>query len=250
MADRLRGLRAFVAVGMLAVLMGREPATRPGMTTAQTQEARRGGLFNRVWLAAKGAFGEFLSQDAAIAVLIFVILYKLCDALAGAMTGPFVLAGLGYDKATYAGIVKGVGLVASLAGGFAGGFVARALPLTQALWLGAFLQMLSNGVFIWLGWQDKSAWALTVAIIIENFAGAIGTVIFVAYLSALCRNPAAYGHAIRAADGDGLDRTHLPIVGHGLCGASRGLAAIFRGHHCCGGAEPDPARMAAAAGAF
>lgn len=179
----------FVAVGMLAVLAGREPEARQTMTTAETRETKPGGLFTRVWRAAKGAFGEFLSQDAAIAVLIFVILYKLCDALAGAMTGPFVLAGLGYDKATYAGIVKGVGLVASLAGGFAGGFVARALSLTQALWLGAFLQMLSNGVFIWLGWQEKSAWALTVAIVIENFAGAIGTVIFVAYLSALCRNP-------------------------------------------------------------
>jgi MFS transporter, PAT family, beta-lactamase induction signal transducer AmpG len=179
----------FVAVGMLAVLFGREPAARQAMATEEMDEAARVGIFARVWRAAKGAFGEFLTQDAAIAVLIFVILYKLCDALAGAMTGPFVLAGLGYDKATYAGIVKGVGLVASLAGGFAGGFVARALPLTQALWLGAVLQMLSNAVFIWLGWQEKSAWALTVAMIIENFAGAIGTVIFVAYMSALCRNP-------------------------------------------------------------
>ena len=30
---------------------------------------------------------------------------------------------------------------------------------------------------------------LTAAIIVENFTSAIGTVIFVAYLSALCRNP-------------------------------------------------------------
>jgi MFS transporter, PAT family, beta-lactamase induction signal transducer AmpG len=184
----------FVAVGMLAVLAGREPAMAPAVAAPEAVNAEglgeaRNGVFARVWRAAKGAFGEFLSQDAAIAVLIFVILYKLCDALAGAMTGPFVLAGLGYDKATYAGIVKGVGLAALLLGGFAGGFVARALTLTQSLWLGAILQMLSNGVFIWLGWQDKSAWALTVAIVIENFAGAIGTVIFVAYLSALCRNP-------------------------------------------------------------
>ncbi len=34
-----------------------------------------------------------------------------------------------------------------------------------------------------------SAGALTVAIVIENFTGAIGTVIFVAYISALCGNP-------------------------------------------------------------
>ena len=31
--------------------------------------------------------------------------------------------------------------------------------------------------------------ALTLTIIVENFTGAIGTVIFVAYLSALCSNP-------------------------------------------------------------
>ena len=49
--------------------------------------------------------------------------------------------------------------------------------------------MLSNLAFVWLGFQAKSALALTVAIVIENFTGAIGTVIFVAYLSALCRNP-------------------------------------------------------------
>ncbi len=63
------------------------------------------------------------------------------------------------------------------------------LPLATALWLAAFLQMFSNLAFIWLGYQTPSAEALTVAIVVENFSGAIGTVIFVAYLSALCRNP-------------------------------------------------------------
>jgi PAT family beta-lactamase induction signal transducer AmpG len=117
-----------------------------------------------------------------------VVLYKLCDALAGAMTAPFVLS-LGYDKATYAAIVKGVGLAASLIGGFAGGAVARAMPLAPALWLGALLAMASNLVFAWLFFQPVGAGALTAAIVVENFTGAIGTVIFVAYLSALCNNP-------------------------------------------------------------
>ena len=186
-------------------------------------------MLARVWRVAKRAFAEFLMQDAAVAVLVFVILYKLCDALAGAMTGPFVLVGLGYDKATYAGIVKGVGLAALLLGGFAGGFVARALSLTQALWLAAFLQMLSNGVFIWLGWQDKSAWALTVAIVIENFAGAIGTVIFVAYLSALCRNPlhTATQYALLTAMAS-TGRTFLSS-GTGFAAEAMGWPAFFLG---------------------
>ena len=176
----------FVAVGMLAVLMAPEPAASQRAVAAEA--ATGSATATRVWRAAKGAFGEFLDQDAAMVVLAFVILYKLCDSLAGAMTGPFVLS-LGYDKATYAGIVKGVGLLASLAGGFAGGAVARALSLTRALWLGAALQMASNLAFVWRAGQPVSAWALTAAIVVENFTGAIGTVIFVAYLSALCRNP-------------------------------------------------------------
>jgi MFS transporter, PAT family, beta-lactamase induction signal transducer AmpG len=173
---------ALVVVGLLAVLAAREPGAAEAGTEAGSD------ALVRVARAAEGAFSEFLARDAALAVLAFVILYKLCDALAGAMTAPFVLQ-LGYDKATYAAIVKGVGLAALLIGGFAGGAVARALPLSTALWLGAILQMASNLAFVWLGFQLPTAAALTAAIVVENFTGAIGTVIFVAYLSALCRNP-------------------------------------------------------------
>ena len=174
-----------VVVGMLAVLAGREPETAAARPTTPSTGS---DALARVLHTAKTAFAEFLTRDAALAVLAFVILYKVCDALAGAMTAPFVLQ-LGYDKATYAAIVKGVGLAALLIGGFAGGAVARALPLSTSLWLGAILQMASNLTFVWLGYQVPTAGALTIAIAIENFTGAIGTVIFVAYLSALCRDP-------------------------------------------------------------
>jgi PAT family beta-lactamase induction signal transducer AmpG len=174
-----------VLVGLLAVLFAREPAARAALDPA----ADRSDALARVLRTAHDAFADFLSRDAALAALAFVLLYKLCDALAGAMTAPFVLTGLGYDKGTYAAIVKGLGLAALLIGGFAGGAVARALPLVTALWLGAILQMVSNLAFVWLWYQPPSAWALAVAMVLENFTGAIGTVIFVAYLSALCRSP-------------------------------------------------------------
>ena len=121
-------------------------------------------------------------------MLLFVVLYKFCDAFAGAMTAPFVID-LGFSRNDYAAIVKGVGLAATLIGGFAGGMVARALPLTTCLWIGALLQAASNLVFAWLAYVGTNHWALTAAIIAENFTGAIGTVIFVAYLSALCQSP-------------------------------------------------------------
>ncbi len=173
-----------VLVGLAATMLAHEPSGGPTKAEAGGDSS----ALTRLYETSKGAFSNFFIRDAAIAILAFVVLFKLCDAFAGTMTAPFVLS-LGYSKATYAAIVKGVGLAALLIGGFAGGAVARALPLATALWIAALLQMFSNLVFVWLGWQPVSPWALTVAIVIENFAGAIGTVIFVAYLSALCRNP-------------------------------------------------------------
>jgi PAT family beta-lactamase induction signal transducer AmpG len=175
-----------VVVGMVTTLIATE---RDNNADGQPASARRDeNAVLRVWHAATTAFAEFLTRDAAIMVLIFVVLYKFCDAFAGTMTAPFVID-LGFSRTDYADIVKGVGLAATIIGGFAGGVVARSYPLVTCLWLGAFLQMGSNLVFVWQAYVGLNHWALAASIIAENFTGAIGTVIFVAYLSALCQNP-------------------------------------------------------------
>ena len=58
--------------------------------------------------------------------LAFVVLFKFTDAFSGTMTAPFVID-LGFTRNDYAAIVKGVGLVATLIGGFAGGYRGAAL---------------------------------------------------------------------------------------------------------------------------
>ena len=50
-------------------------------------------------------------------------------------------------------------------------------------------QLLLIGAILLLALIGVNQWALAFAITAENFTSAIGTVIFVAYLSALCRNP-------------------------------------------------------------
>lgn len=171
---------AGMAVGIAATLKATEPDAPASAVKDRTHKPLR-----RLMETATGAFGEFLGRDAAIAVLLFVVLYKFCDAFAGALTAAFVI-NIGFDKATYAAVVKGVGLAAALIGGFAGGSLVRALPLSTSLWIGGVLQMASNLTFSWLAVIGVSVPALTATIIVENFTGAIGTVIFVAYLSVLC----------------------------------------------------------------
>jgi PAT family beta-lactamase induction signal transducer AmpG len=176
----------FVAIGMVTTLMAREPVRADAAARKASAEVNP---LVRVARAAVGAFSEFLSRDMALAVLAFVILFKLCDAFVGAMTGPFVIRGMGYSREEYAAIVKGLGLASTLAGGFAGGFVARALNLRTSLWLAAFLQAASNLVFALQAQMPPSYAMLSSVIVVENFTGAIGTVIFVAYLSSLCNSP-------------------------------------------------------------
>jgi PAT family beta-lactamase induction signal transducer AmpG len=167
-----------MGIGLIASLLATEPPA------PENPEKGRDPL-TRVALTAFGAFREFLTRDAAVLILLFVVLYKFCDAFAGVLTAPFVID-IGFDKAVYAAIVKGVGFAAALAGGFAGGVIARALPLSTSLWIGGILQMVSNLAFSALALIGTSVPALTATIVFENFTGAIGTVIFVAYLSALC----------------------------------------------------------------
>jgi PAT family beta-lactamase induction signal transducer AmpG len=210
-------MAALVIIGMVASLVATEPeksaVARPAHAVQQAwaRVAMLGlgllliGLILRVlagWLGGLEvlpslvlpaaiialAYREFRHRDLAIAILVFVVLFKFTDALAGAMTPPFVYD-LGFSRNEYAAIIKGVGLAATLLGGFAGGFLARALSLSACLWIGGVVQAAANLAFSWQAIVGYDAVWLTFAIVVENFTSAVGTVIFVAYLSALCNDP-------------------------------------------------------------
>jgi MFS transporter, PAT family, beta-lactamase induction signal transducer AmpG len=211
-----------VAIGIATTFVATEPEQS---VSARATHARENAL-TRVANAAFGAFAEFLSREWALLALAFVVLYKFTDAFAGAMTAPFVID-LGFTRNEYATIVKGVGLAATLIGGLAGGFVARAYPLATSLLIGGILQAVANLAFSWQAIIGVNAAALTLAITAENFTSAIGTVIFVAYLSALCRNPlhTATQYALLTALA-AMGRTYLSS-GAGYVAAATGWPLFF-----------------------
>jgi PAT family beta-lactamase induction signal transducer AmpG len=182
-------MAALVLIGMAAALMAKEPREKEREEEAEALGERQGNPLLRFFRAAYAAFADFFGKRDALLILLFVVLYKLTDTFAGVMTGPFVLD-IGFDKASYAAIVKGVGLIALLLGGMAGGMLARAMPLSRALLVAGILQALANFTFSWLAWLGVNHLGLAIAISTENFTSAIGTVVFIAYLSALCNSPA------------------------------------------------------------
>ena len=218
-------MAVLVVIGMVTTLVATEPDKSSAVAEDYAAQARQNPLL-RVAHAAVGAFSEFLTRDMALIALAFVVLYKFTDAFAGAMTAPFVID-LGFTRNEYAAIIKGVGLAATLIGGFAGGFLARAYPLATSLWIGGILQAVANLVFSWQAVVGLNAAWLTFAITVENFTSAIGTVIFVAYLSALCRNPlhTATQYALLTALA-AVGRTYLSS-GAGFVAAATGWVWFF-----------------------
>jgi PAT family beta-lactamase induction signal transducer AmpG len=215
-------MAVLVLIGMATTLVAKEPAKSASARAARAQE----NTLQRIVEAATGAFSEFLMRDMAFVALAFVVLFKFTDALSGAMTAPFVID-LGFSRNEYAAIIKGVGLAATLIGGFAGGSLARAYSLSTSLWIGGLAQGLANLAFSWQAVLGHNAAWLTFAIIAENFTSAIGTVIFVAYLSALCRNPlhTATQYALLTALA-AFGRTYLSS-GAGFIAAATGWAWFF-----------------------
>jgi PAT family beta-lactamase induction signal transducer AmpG len=216
------GMAALVLIGVVTTLIATEPEKSAAANAAHAHEK----ALTRVVEAAVGAFSDFLSRNMALVALVFVVLYKFTDAFAGAMTAPFVID-LGFSRNEYAAIIKGVGLAATLLGGFAGGFIARAYPLATSLWIGGLLQAVANVAFSWQAVVGHDAAWLTFAIVAENFTSAIGTVIFVAYLSALCQNPlhTATQYALLTAFA-AFGRTYLSS-GAGFVAAAAGWGWFF-----------------------
>lgn len=172
-------LAMLMLVGMTAVLLSTEP---------EGPDQTAGGALP-LWQTALRPFTEFSQRQGWFAILVFVLLFKLGDAAAGVMTAPFVLD-LGFEMTTYGRVVKGIGLIAVLAGGFAGGFAARSMGTITALWIAGVTQMASNAMFVWLANTGPDLNLLIATIGVENFTGGFGTVVFVAYLSALCQERA------------------------------------------------------------
>jgi PAT family beta-lactamase induction signal transducer AmpG len=61
--------------------------------------------------------------------------------------------------------------------------------LAASLWIGGIAQAVANLGFSWSAIAGADLTWLTFAIVTEKFTAGVGAVIFVVYLSGLCRNP-------------------------------------------------------------
>ncbi len=170
-------MASFMGVGIVTVLLTGEP--KRGESPASH------GVLEWLETAVVAPFADFLRRPYWAAILLFVVLYKFGDALAGVMTNPFYVA-LGFSKTEVANITKLFGLIATLAGVAVGGVMVYRLGVLRSLLIAGVLQALSNLAYVAQVMAGHDLLVLTFVIFVENFCSGLGSAAFVAYLSGLC----------------------------------------------------------------
>jgi PAT family beta-lactamase induction signal transducer AmpG len=191
-------MACLMTVGIITMLLNPEPQRSQSRESVELEDHMRKHLASRphprgstarllAWLYSAVAcpFIEFMNRRGWLFILLFILLYKFGDALAGVMSNPFYLE-LGFSKIEIANISKLFGLAATIIGGILGGILVNRLGIMKSLLICGLLQMLSNLVFVLQAIAGHNLSMLVLTIGIENFSGGMGTAAFVAYLSSLC----------------------------------------------------------------
>ena len=165
-------MAAFMSVGLaLPLLVGEPKSAAPPPQS--------------LWQATVIPFQEFFQRRAlgpALAVLAFMVLYKLGDNMATALVTPFYLD-MGFSTETIGVVAKGVSLWAVIIGGVIGAFVVARIGINRSLWTFGVVQMITILGFVWLSQAGADVWVLGVVIAGEYIGVGLGTTASVAFIA-------------------------------------------------------------------
>ena len=116
---------------------------------------------------------------------------------------------VGFSKSDIAIYSKGLGWVVTVVSSLLGAYVAMKSGVVRALLLAGLFMAGTNILFSVLAWTGKVEWLFALAVLMDDLAAAIATVVFVAFISLLVdRNYTATQYALLASIGT-LGRTVL-----------------------------------------
>jgi PAT family beta-lactamase induction signal transducer AmpG len=131
-------------------------------------------------------FVQRLGLKNSLLSLLFIVLYKLGDALVNNMVTPFLVQ-TGFRLEAIGVIQGGMGLAATIVGALLGGVLLSRWGINRSLWIFGALQALSNLVYFVLSLLGNNYLFMVLAINIENFCAGLGTAAFLAFLMSLCQ---------------------------------------------------------------
>ena len=140
-------------------------------------------------------------KGIAIGIISFIFLFKIGEAFLGRMSVVFYKE-IGFSKSDIALYSKTFGWVTTVIFTLLGGMFAIRSGVIKSMFLAGILMALTNVLFSFLAWSDKSYLLFAIAVILDDMAAAFATVAFVAFISLLVdRNYTATQYALLASLG-------------------------------------------------
>jgi len=133
-------------------------------------------------------FREFFTRSGVVRgllVLLFIIVYKYSDSLAGSMTTPFLLK-TGFTQEEIGVVLGGAGLIAVIVGSVASGAIIARMGMNKPMWIFAIVQALSNLTYYGLSHAGRNQNYMVFAIVIENFGLGLVSGALTAYMMTMC----------------------------------------------------------------
>jgi len=157
--------------GIVVTLLAREPGLPEGTPKSLAE-------------AVIDPLKEYFRRDGALLILAFILLYKIGDTMAAAMTTPFYLE-TGFTKSQIGTVVKLFGFWATIGGGLAGGVLMLRIGINRCLWIFGGLQALSTSGFVVLAVVGGSVPLLSAVIAFENLSSGMGTAAYAAFMASI-----------------------------------------------------------------
>ncbi len=140
-------------------------------------------------------------KGIAIGIVSFIFLFKIGEAFLGRMSVIFYKE-IGFSKTDIALYSKTFGWITTVTFTLLGGMFAIRSGVIKSMFLAGILMALTNVLFSFLAWSDKSYLLFALAVILDDMAAAFATVAFVAFISLLVdRNYTATQYALLASLG-------------------------------------------------
>ena len=136
--------------------------------------------------AIVGPWRELWSRRWILGVLIFILFYKFCDALALSLNTTFLMRGVGFSLTDIGSVAKVAGLAGALLGAVGGGVLFSRLGLYRSLLYFGLIQSVTNLLFMWVALVGKVVFLMGCTMFLDYFTGGMSSVAFVAFLMALC----------------------------------------------------------------
>jgi len=181
---------ALMSVGVIATLLAPEPAKTQAPQTLVTAVVHPFLDFFRRYQRAQAVAGNpvigFLKRYwVPLTLLLFLILFRVGDAIAFRMTTPFILK-LGFTNTQLGTIQKGVGMAGAISGAMVGGMLLIKLGLRRGLLLFGAAQALTNLLYIALQSRGADPYFLAFTVGTDNFTGGMGGAAITVFMTALC----------------------------------------------------------------